>query len=43
VSRPFNIVYHEANLTDAAKAFLIWIDSDDAKEIIAEKGAIPLS
>ncbi len=43
ISRPFNIVYHEANLTDAAKAFLIWIDTDEAKEIIAEKGAIPLS
>ncbi len=43
ISRPFNIVYHEANLTDAAKAFLMWIDTDEAKEIIAEKGAIPIS
>lgn len=42
VSRPFNIVYHEANLTDAAKAFLEFITTDDAKEIIAEKGGIPL-
>ena len=43
ISRPFNIVYHEENLSDAAKAFLTWIDTDEAKEIIAEKGAIPLS
>ena len=43
ISRPFMIIYHEENLTDAAKAFLAWIDTDDAKEIIAEKGAIPLS
>lgn len=42
VSRPFNIVYHEANLSDAAKAFLDFITTDDAKEIIAEKGGIPL-
>ena len=43
ISRPFNIVYHEENLTDAAKAFLAWIDTAEAKEIIAEKGAIPLA
>ncbi|MEX1307172.1 MAG: phosphate ABC transporter substrate-binding protein [Eubacteriales bacterium] len=42
VSRPFNIVYHEENLTDAAKAWLEWVTSDEAKEIISEKGAIPL-
>ena len=42
VSRPFNIVYHEENLTDAAKAWLEWITTDEAKEIISEKGAIPL-
>ena len=43
VSRPFMIVYHEDNLSDAAKAFLEFIKTDKAKEIIAEKGAIPLS
>ena len=42
ISRPFNIIYHEENLTDAAKAWLEWVKTDDAKEIIAEKGAIPL-
>ncbi len=42
ISRPFNIIYHEENLTDAAKAWLEWVSTDEAKEIISEKGAIPL-
>lgn len=40
VSRPFMIVYHEDNLSDAAKEFLNFITSDLAKEIIEEKGGI---
>lgn len=40
ISRPFNIIYHEANLSDAAKAFLEFTLSDIAKEIIEEKGGI---
>ena len=43
VSRPFMIVYHEENLSDAAKAFLDFITTDTAKDIIAEEGAIPLN
>ncbi len=43
VSRPFMIVYHEDNLSDAAKAFLDFITTDTAKDIIAEEGAIPLN
>jgi len=41
ISRPFNIIYHKANLSDAAKAWLDWVATDEAKEIISEKGAIP--
>ncbi len=41
ISRPFNIIYHKANLSDAAKAWLEWVTTDEAKEIISEKGAIP--
>lgn len=41
ISRPFNIIYHEANLSPAAIAWLEWVTTDEAKEIIAEKGAIP--
>ena len=40
VSRPFMIVYHEENLSDAAKAFLEFTKTDLAKEIIEEKGGI---
>ncbi len=43
ISRPFMIVYHEENLSDAAKAFLEFITTDTAKAIIEEEGAIPLS
>ncbi len=43
ISRPFMIIYHEENLSEAAKSFLEWVNTDEAKEIIAEKGAIPLS
>ncbi len=43
ISRPFMIIYHEENLSDAAKAFLEWVTTDEAKEIITEKGAIPLA
>ncbi len=42
ISRPFMIIYHEENLSDAAKAFLAWVQTDEAKDIISEKGAIPL-
>jgi phosphate transport system substrate-binding protein len=42
ISRPFMIIYHEENLSDAAKAFLAWVETDEAKDIISEKGAIPL-
>lgn len=41
ISRPFNIIYHEANLSDVAKQWLEWVKTSDAKEIISEKGAIP--
>ncbi|MEX1375945.1 MAG: phosphate ABC transporter substrate-binding protein [Eubacteriales bacterium] len=40
VSRPFMIVYHDENLSDAAKAFLEFTKTDLAKEIIEEKGGI---
>ena len=40
VSRPFMIVYHEENLSEAAKAFLEFTKTDLAKEIIEEKGGI---
>lgn len=42
ISRPFNIIYHEDNLSDAAIAWLEFVTSDLAKEIIAEKGGIPI-
>jgi len=42
ISRPFMIVYHEANLSDAAKAFLEFTKTDLAKEIIEEKGGIAI-
>jgi len=40
VSRPFMIVYHDANLNDPTSEFLNFISTDLAKEIIVEKGGI---
>ncbi len=42
VSRPFNIIYHDANLSDAAKKFLQWVQTDEAKDIIEDKGGIAI-
>ena len=42
ISRPFMIVYHEDNLSDAAKEFLAFTKTDLAKEIIEEKGGIAI-
>ncbi|MDP4109191.1 MAG: phosphate ABC transporter substrate-binding protein [Bacillota bacterium] len=40
ISRPFIMVYKEANLNGAEKAFADFLMSDDGQQIVKEKGAI---
>ncbi|PKM67553.1 MAG: phosphate-binding protein [Firmicutes bacterium HGW-Firmicutes-2] len=42
ISRPFNIVYHDANLSDAAKAFVEFIFTAEGQAVVEEKGGIPV-
>lgn len=42
ISRPFIMVYHEKNMTDATKAFIDFILSDDGQAIVADEGGIPI-
>lgn len=42
ISRPFLMVYHDENMTDATKAFIDFILSDDGQAIVADEGGIPV-
>jgi len=40
VSRPFNMVWHEENMNEAARAFVNFILSDEGQIIVEDKGGI---
>lgn len=42
ISRPFNIVYHDANMSDAANAFIEFIFTAEGQMVVEEKGGIPV-
>ncbi|WP_295214265.1 substrate-binding domain-containing protein [Ruminococcus sp.] len=43
ISRPFNIITKESNLSDAAQDFFNYIMSTDAATVISEEGYIPVN
>ena len=43
VSRPFMLIWHDKNLDEIGKSFIAFIDTDEAKVIIEDAKAIPLS
>ncbi|MFZ7122038.1 MAG: phosphate ABC transporter substrate-binding protein [Eubacteriaceae bacterium] len=43
VSRPFVMVYHDENLSEAATAFVDFLMSEEGQSIVEEKGGIPIS
>ena len=43
VSRPFNIAYKEDKLSDVAKDFVSYIESDEGQQIIADNGYISVA
>lgn len=43
VSRPFVMVYHEKNMTDATRAYIEFILSDEGQIIVEESGGIPVN
>lgn len=42
ISRPFNLAYKEAELSDLAKDFLKFVISEDAQALTLEEGYVPL-
>ena len=42
ISRPFNLAYKEAELSDLAKDFLKFVISEDAQALSLEEGYVPL-
>lgn len=42
ISRPFLMIYHDDNMTDASKAFVEFILSADGQTIVEDKGGIPV-
>lgn len=42
VSRPFNMVFHEANMTEASTAFVEFVLSAEGQVIVSDKGGIPV-
>ncbi|NTW71336.1 MAG: phosphate ABC transporter substrate-binding protein [Eubacteriaceae bacterium] len=43
ISRPFVMIYHEDNLSDAAKAYIDFLMSADGQKIVEDEGGIPLA
>lgn len=43
VSRPFNMVFHDENMTDASNAFVDFVLSAEGQAIVEEKGGIPVN
>ncbi|NTW70619.1 MAG: phosphate ABC transporter substrate-binding protein [Eubacteriaceae bacterium] len=42
ISRPFVMIYHEDNLSDAAKAYIEFLMSADGQQIVEDEGGIPV-
>lgn len=43
ISRPFIMIYHEENMSEAAMAYIDFVLSPEGQEIVAEKGGIPVN